>query len=301
MNSLYGAGVALVTPFNSDGSIDFDGLANLIEYQIDGGMDYLVSMGTTGEVATLTKEEKKRILDFTAERVAGRVPLIAGFGGNNTAELVLQIKEFKNPAYQAILSVSPYYNKPTQEGIYQHYKAIAEATELPIILYNVPGRTGSMISVDTIIRLANDFKHIIGVKEASANFEHFTRIMANKPEGFLLISGDDALTLPMMSLGAVGVITVVGNAFPKQTQQLVNYCNKWHYEEARKLHYELLNIDDLCFIEGNPAGVKQMLQELGVCKNYVRLPLVNVSDETKVKIARAVNDLQAKTKATESD
>ncbi|QNL50111.1 4-hydroxy-tetrahydrodipicolinate synthase [Olivibacter sp. SDN3] len=293
MNNLLGAGVALITPFNNDGSIDFDGLANLIEYQITGGMDYLVSMGTTGEVATLTKEEKKKILDFTAEQVNGRVPLVAGFGGNNTAELLDQIKSFDNPAYQAILSVSPYYNKPTQEGIYQHYKAVAQATTLPIILYNVPGRTGSMISVETIIRLATNFKNIIGVKEASANFEHFTRIMAKKPEGFLLISGDDALTLPMMSLGAVGVITVVGNAFPKQTQKLVKYCNEWHYEEARKLHYELLNIDDLCFIEGNPAGVKEMLKELGICGNHVRLPLVPVSEETKQKIAIAVKDLTA--------
>ncbi|GAA4801112.1 4-hydroxy-tetrahydrodipicolinate synthase [Olivibacter ginsenosidimutans] len=294
MNSLYGAGVALVTPFNADGSIDFDGLSNLIEYQIDSGMDYLVSMGTTGEVATLTKEEKKSILDFTADQVAGRVPLVAGFGGNNTAELIGQLKDFNHPAYQAILSVSPYYNKPTQEGIYQHYKAVAQATELPIILYNVPGRTGSMITVDTIIRLANDFSNIIGVKEASANFEHFTRIMANKPEHFLLISGDDALTLPMMSLGAVGVITVVGNAFPSQTQRLVKYCNEWRYEAARKLHYELLHIDDLCFVEGNPAGVKEMLQELGICKNYVRLPLVGVSQETKQKIALAVSTLTVK-------
>lgn len=294
MNSLYGAGVALVTPFNNDGSIDFEGLSNLIEYQIAGGMDYLVSLGTTGEVATLTKEEKKQVLDFTAEQVAGRVPLIAGFGGNNTAELINQLKEFRNPAYQAILSVSPYYNKPTQEGIYQHYKAIAQATSLPIILYNVPGRTGSMITADTIIRLAKDFNNIIGVKEASANFEHFTRIMASKPAHFLLISGDDALTLPMMSLGAIGVITVVGNAFPKQTRMLVNYCNEWKYEEARKLHYDLLNIDDLCFIEGNPAGVKEMLQELHICKNYVRLPLVGVSDETKKKIAVAVKGLQAR-------
>jgi 4-hydroxy-tetrahydrodipicolinate synthase len=294
MNNLHGAGVALVTPFNNDGSIDFEGLSRLIEYQIDGGMDYLVSMGTTGEVATLTKEEKKQILDFTADKVAGRIPLVAGFGGNNTAELVAQIKEFNNPAYQAILSVSPYYNKPTQEGIYQHYKAIAQATELPIILYNVPGRTGSMVSVDTIIRLANDFSNIIGVKEASANFEHFTRIMAQKPAGFLLISGDDALTLPMMSLGAVGVITVVGNAFPKQTQQLVKFCNEWHYEEARKLHYDLLQIDDLCFIEGNPAGVKEMLKELNICGNYVRLPLVEVSDETKKKIALAVKEIDGR-------
>lgn len=291
MKSLHGAGVALITPFNSDRSIDFEGLARLIEYQIANGMDYLVSMGTTGEVATLTKEEKKSILDFTAEKVAGRVPLVAGFGGNNTAELISELKDFNNPAYIAILSVSPYYNKPTQEGIYQHYKAIATATELPIILYNVPGRTGSMVTVETIMRLANEFKNIIGVKEASADFEHFTRIMANKPDHFLLISGDDALTLPMMSLGAVGVITVVGNAFPQQTQQLVKYCNEWHYEEARKLHYELLHIDDLCFVEGNPAGVKEMLQVLGICQNYVRLPLVGVSETTKAKIAIAVKDL----------
>jgi len=291
MKSLYGAGVALVTPFNNDASIDFDGLSRLIEYQIAGGMDYLVILGTTGEVATLTKEEKKEILDFAAKQVNGRVPLIAGFGGNNTAELVAQLKAFSNPAYQAILSVSPYYNKQKQEGIYQHYKAVAEATELPIILYNVPGRTGSMISYETIVRLANDFKNIIGVKEASANFEHFTRIMEYKPDDFLLISGDDALTLPMMSLGAVGVITVVGNAFPSQTQKLVKYCNEWHYEEARKLHYELLHIDDLCFVEGNPAGVKEMLKELGICGNYVRLPLVPVSEETRNKIKKAVKDL----------
>lgn len=218
MKQFHGAGVALVTPFNSDGSIDFDGLARLIEYQIEGGIDYLVSMGTTGEVATLSANEKKAVLDFTAGKVDGRIPLIAGFGGNNTADLVAQLKAFDNPAYSGILSVSPYYNKPTQEGIYQHYKAIAKATELPIILYNVPGRTGSMMHVDTIIRLANDFSHIVAVKEASANFEHFTRIMDRKPDHFALISGDDALTLPMMSLGAIGVITVVGNAFPKETQ-----------------------------------------------------------------------------------
>jgi len=291
MKSLHGAGVALVTPFNDDASIDFDGLSRLIEYQINGGMDYLVVLGTTGEVATLTKEEKQEVLEFAAKQVNGRVPLIAGFGGNNTAELVAQVKAFQNPAYQAILSVSPYYNKPTQEGIYQHYKAVAEATALPIILYNVPGRTGSMISYETIVRLANDCKNIIGVKEASANFEHFTRIMEHKPADFLLISGDDALTLPMMSLGAVGVITVVGNAFPSQTQKLVKYCNEWHYEEARKLHYELLHIDDLCFVEGNPAGVKEMLKELGICGNYVRLPLVPVSEETRCKIQKAVKDL----------
>lgn len=292
MNNFHGAGVALVTPFHKNGDIDFPALERLIEYQIKGGMDYLVVMGTTGEVATLTKEEKKSILDFTAKKVAGRVPLVAGFGGNNTYELVEEIKRFDNPAYSGILSVSPYYNKPTQDGIYLHYKAVAESTDLPIILYNVPGRTGSMIHVDTIIKLAENFSNIIGVKEASANFEHFTRIMDRKPEHFLLISGDDALTLPMMSLGAVGVITVVGNAFPKQTQQLVKYCNEWNYEEARKLHYHLLTIDDLCFIEGNPAGVKEMLYEIGICEPYVRLPLVQVSQVVKDKIKEALHAIK---------
>lgn len=291
MKTFHGAGVALITPFNSDGSIDYEGLASLIEYQIEGGMDYLVSMGTTGEVATLSKAEKFAVLDFTAEKVAGRVPLVAGFGGNNTAELVAQLKEFQNPAYSAILSVSPYYNKPTQEGIYQHYKALAQATQLPIILYNVPGRTGSMLSVDTIIKLAKEFKNIIGVKEASANFEHFTRIMEQKPADFMLISGDDALTLPMMSLGAVGVITVVGNAFPKETQQLVKYCNEWKFEEANRIHYKLLRIDELCFIEGNPAGVKEMLHALGVCGPTLRLPLTEVSQATKDKIVLAVKEM----------
>ncbi|WP_028295539.1 4-hydroxy-tetrahydrodipicolinate synthase [Olivibacter sitiensis] len=291
MNTFHGAGVALVTPFKVDGSIDYEGLSNLIEYQIAGGMDYLVSMGTTGEVATLSKKEKLDVLDFTAKQVAGRVPLVAGFGGNNTAELVEQLKEFKNPSYSAILSVSPYYNKPTQEGIYQHYKALALATNLPIILYNVPGRTGSMVSVDTIIRLAKEFSNIIGVKEASANFEHFTRIMEQKPADFMLISGDDALTLPMMSLGAVGVITVVGNAFPRETQQLVKYCNEWKFEEANRIHYKLLRIDELCFIEGNPAGVKEMLQVMGICNRTLRLPLTEVSQVTKDRIALAVKEM----------
>lgn len=291
MKQFHGAGVALVTPFKSDGSTDFDGLARLIEYQIEGGMDYLVSMGTTGEVATLSLSEKNDILDFTAKRVDGRVPLIAGFGGNNTAELSKQLKAFDNPAYSGILSVSPYYNKPTQEGIYQHYKVVAESTNLPIILYNVPGRTGSMMHVDTIIRLANEFENIIAVKEASANFEHFTRIMDRKPAHFELISGDDALTLPMMSLGAIGVITVVGNAFPRETQQLVQHCINWNYEAARKLHYHLLTIDDLCFIEGNPAGVKEMLKHLGICEEYVRLPLVGLSQVTKDKIKLAIAEI----------
>lgn len=293
MKTFHGAGVALITPFNTDGSIDYEGLANLIEYQIEGGMDYLVSMGTTGEVATLSKSEKFAVLDFTAEKVAGRVPLVAGFGGNNTAELAAQLKEFQNPAYSAILSVSPYYNKPTQEGIYQHYKVLAHATQLPIILYNVPGRTGSMLSVDTIIKLAKEFKNIIGVKEASANFEHFTRIMEQKPADFMLISGDDALTLPMMSLGAVGVITVVGNAFPKETQQLVKYCNEWKFEEANRIHYKLLRIDELCFVEGNPAGVKEMLYALGICGPTLRLPLTEVSQGTKDKIGEAVREMKS--------
>ena len=200
MNKLYGTGVALVTPFNTDGSVDFEGLKNLINHTISGGVEYLVSLGTTGETATLTKEEKNAIWKFTKETVNGRVGLVAGIGGNNTQELVDSLKHFDSEGFDAILSVSPYYNKPTQEGIYQHYKAISVASPLPIILYNVPGRTGSMVSADTVLRLANDFKNIVAVKEASGNFDQFNKLAKDKPEGFLLISGDDPITLPMSAL-----------------------------------------------------------------------------------------------------
>ncbi|NGM61557.1 4-hydroxy-tetrahydrodipicolinate synthase [Sphingobacterium sp. SGG-5] len=284
MNELIGAGVALVTPFHADGSIDFDTLGDLIEYQIAEGVDYLVSLGTTGETATLAQEDRKQVWKFTTDKVKGRVPLVAGIGGNNTAEIVRQVQAFDIPGYCAILSVSPYYNKPTQEGIYQHYKAIAEVSTLPIILYNVPGRTGSNIMPATAVRLAQDFKNIVAIKEASGNFMQFSEIMRDKPDDFLLISGDDPVTLPMMALGAVGIISVVGNAFPGKVAQLAKLCRAGNYAEAGILHAQLLHITELCFVEGNPCGVKYILQQKGFGKDYVRLPLVPVGPQTQQKI-----------------
>jgi len=284
MNELKGAGVALVTPFDADGAIDFETLGNLIEYQITEGMDYLVSLGTTGETATLTSEERKHVWKYTADKVAGRVPLVAGIGGNNTIEIVKQVKEFDVAGYRAILSVSPYYNKPTQEGIYQHYKAIAQASSLPVILYNVPGRTGSNIAAATTVRLAREFDNIVAIKEASGNFAQMSEIMRDKPEDFLLISGDDPATLPMMALGAVGIISVVGNAFPAKVAELARLCAEGRYAEARTIHAQLLHITDLCFVEGNPCGVKYILQQKAFGKDYVRLPLVPISEQTQQKI-----------------
>jgi len=291
MNELHGAGVALVTPFNSDESVDFEALGQLIDLQINEGMDYLVSLGTTGEVATLTKEERKRIWDFTVKRVNGRLPLVAGIGGNNTAEIVEQIKAFDPTGFCAILSVSPYYNKPTQEGIYQHYKAIAQVSPLPIILYNVPGRTGSNMTAQTTLRLANDFSNIVAIKEASGNFAQFSEILRDKPEDFLLISGDDPVTLPMMALGAAGIISVVGNAFPKRVATLAKLCAEGNYHDARAIHNDLLQITDLCFVEGNPAGVKYILKKLGIGNDTLRLPLVGISEKTQVAIAEEMGKL----------
>jgi 4-hydroxy-tetrahydrodipicolinate synthase len=277
MNKFYGTGIAIVTPFHEDGQVDYDALKNLVNYLIDGGVEYLVSLGTTGESATLSGEEKKKIWAFTAEAVNGRVGLIAGIGGNNTHEVIEQLKAFNTTGYDAILSASPAYNKPTQEGIYQHYKAIAENTPLPVILYNVPGRTGSNISAETTIRLAKDFINIIGIKEASGNFDQFNHIMRDKPEGFLLISGDDPVAFPMIALGAVGVISVIGNALPRQLSNMIRLCLKGDFKGAQKGHYELLDFTRLMFIEGSPAGVKTALKQLGVCGDTVRLPLVQVS------------------------
>lgn len=275
-----GAGVALVTPFASDGSIDFDALGRLITFQIDEGMDYLVSLGTTGETATLNAAERNAVWQFTTETVAGRVPLVAGIGGNNTAEIVSQLTAFNHPGYQAILSVSPYYNKPTQEGIYQHYKALSQASPLPLILYNVPGRTGSNMEAGTTLRLARDFSNIVAVKEASGNFDQISKLLRDKSSDFLVISGDDPATLPMMALGAVGVISVVGNQFPKAVSDLVKLCASGRFELAQKLHSSLLRITELCFVEGNPAGVKQALELSGICGATVRLPLTTVSQLT---------------------
>jgi 4-hydroxy-tetrahydrodipicolinate synthase len=279
MNNFHGTGVALVTPFNTDGSVDYQGLKNLINYLIDGGIDYLVSLGTTGETATLSNDEKKKVWDFTAEINDGRLPLVAGIGGNDTLVIANAIKTFEHNKYSAILSVSPYYSKPTQEGIYQHYKYLSELSELPLILYNVPGRTGSHMSVETTCRLAHDFKNIIATKEASGSFDQFNQLMRDKPADFLLISGDDPIALPMISIGAVGVISVIGNALPKQLSDMINLCLKGNFATALPAHLSLLEITRLMFDEGNPAGVKATLKQLGICEDVVRLPLVKASAE----------------------
>ena len=293
MNKFYGTGVAIVTPFQADGQVDYNGLTNVINHLINGGVEYLVSLGTTGENATLSEEEKQKIWIHTAEVTAGRVSLIAGIGGNNTHEIVEQIKQFNIKGYDAILSASPAYNKPTQEGIYQHYKAIAENSPLPIVLYNVPSRTGSNINPETTVRLANDFKNIIGIKEASGNFDQFNQIMRDKPEGFLFISGDDPVTLPMMALGAVGVISVIANALPRQFSDMVRLCLKGDYKAAQKPHSDLIDFTRLMFIEGSPAGVKTALKHLGVCGDTLRLPLVQVSQATASTI---INETQKLTR-----
>lgn len=284
MNKFHGTGVALVTPFNADGTVDYTGLKNLINHLVEGKVEYLVSLGTTGEASTLNKSDKKKIWEFTAEINNGRLPLVAGIGGNDTAELAQSIKDFEVSGYDAILSASPYYNKPTQEGIYQHYKAVSEASALPVFLYNVPGRTGSNVSPETTCRLANDFKNIIGTKEASGSFDQFNQILRDKPADFMLISGDDPVAMPMIALGAVGVISVVGNALPKQLSDMIRLCLNGDFKAAAPLHLDLIEFTRLIFAEGNPGGVKAALKQLGVCDDYVRLPLVQVTDNLRKAI-----------------
>jgi 4-hydroxy-tetrahydrodipicolinate synthase len=291
MNKFHGTGVALVTPFNTDGSIDFEGLRRLINSQIDGGVEYLVSLGTTGEAATLSKEEKDAVWKFTKEAAAGRLPLVAGIGGNNTAEVIEAIKSFDTEGYDAILSVSPYYSRPTQEGIYQHYKAVAEASTLPVILYNVPARTGGNMTAETTLRLSHDFDNIIGVKEASGSFEQFNKILEQKPADFLFISGDDSVSLPLIAMGAVGIISVVANAIPSQFSNMIRLCLEGSFEEARKLHYQVLEFTSSIFLEGNPCGVKEALKHSGVCNNTLRLPLVTVSSRVSEKIKKELDGL----------
>jgi len=286
MNKFHGTGVALVTPFKADGSVDFDGLKNLINYLVDGKVEYLVSLGTTGEASTLNKDEKKKIWEFTAEINNGRLPLVAGIGGNDTVAVANNMKAFDIAGYDAILSASPYYNKPTQEGIYQHYKYLSESSPLPIFLYNVPGRTGSNMTADTTCRLANDFKNIIGMKEASGSFDQFNLIMRDKPKDFLLISGDDPVALPMISLGAAGVISVIGNALPKQLSDMIRLCLQGDYAAALPLHLNLIEFTRLMFAEGNPAGAKAALKHFGVCEDHLRLPLVNVSESLLQQIMK---------------
>ncbi len=291
MKKFHGTGVAVITPFQTDGSVDFAALEIVLEHLIAKGIDYLISLGTTGESAALSSAEKKDVWAFTAGKVAGRVPLIAGIGGNYTQAVIENIKNFDKHGYDAILSVSPYYNKPTQEGIYQHYKALASASDLSVILYNVPGRTASNISAETTVRLAHNCPNIIAVKEASGNFDQFNQIMRDKPADFMLISGDDPVTLPMIALGAVGVISVIGNAVPQIFSDMVRLCLEGKWEAARILHYQLIEFTKLMFADGNPAGVKEAMKVLGLCGNTLRLPLVNVNSKVAELIAAETKKL----------
>ena len=284
MNMFKGVGVALVTPFQSNGQVDFTSLQRLVEHQINNGTDYLVVQGTTGESATLSSDEKKAVLDFIIEINAKRLPIVLGIGGNNTVAVVEAIKSTNLKDVDGILSVSPYYNKPSQEGIYQHYKTISAATSKPIILYNVPGRTMSNVLAQTTLRIARDCKNIVAVKEASGNLEQVMEIINNKPEGFVVLSGDDALTLPHMAIGGDGVISVVANAFPKRFSTLVHAAMENNMDLAREKHYELFEVIQQLFADGNPGGVKHVLKLLNICDDNLRLPLVPVSKEVADKL-----------------
>lgn len=287
MAEIKGTGVAMVTPFREDGSVDFKSLEKLVNHLISGGVQFLVVLGTTGETPTLTMDEKSAIIDFVYEVNNNRVPVVIGVGGNSTNAVVHSLKEINLKHADAILSVAPYYNKPSQEGLYQHFKEIALGSPLPVILYNVPGRTGSNISADTCLRLANDFKNqIIAVKEASGDFGQIMKIIKNKPKGFGVLSGDDALTFPLISLGAAGVISVVGNAYPKDFSDMVQFALKGDYENARNLHYRLLPIIEAMFAEGNPAGLKAFLHQMNICPNNLRLPLVPASQDLYNRIKK---------------
>jgi 4-hydroxy-tetrahydrodipicolinate synthase len=288
MEKLRGTGVAIVTPFKADKSVDYNALEKLVEHLITGGTNYLVVMGTTGESVTLSPTEKKDVLDFVVKVNNKRLPIVLGIGGNCTTTVVDLFKTTDLSNVDAILSVSPYYNKPTQEGIYQHYKALAEATDKPIILYNVPGRTASNIAALTTLRLANDFKNIVAVKEASGSLEQCMEIINNRPDGFLVISGDDALTLPMIACGGDGVISVLANAFPKGFSEMVTAALANDMDAAKKLHYKYFELIHYLFVDGNPAGVKVALNLLNVIEVDVRLPLVNVSENTFNQIKKIV-------------
>jgi 4-hydroxy-tetrahydrodipicolinate synthase len=279
-----GTGVAIVTPFQQDGSIDFPALGKLVDFLINGHVEYLVVMGTTGENVTVNKEEKQKIFSFVAEHTNGRTPLVAGVGGNNTLEVVEGLKKTDLKEYRAILSVSPYYNKPNQSGIFEHYKMVAEHTPLPVIMYNVPGRTGMNVSADTTLKIAEHFPNIIATKEASGNFDQINKIIKDKPKGFEVISGDDGITLPMIACGAIGVISVVANAYPKQFSDMVRHALADQYAPARELHYQLTDIINSMFEEGSPSGVKAFLSSMGICSNHFRLPVYPVSDSLMAKI-----------------
>lgn len=291
MQSLFGTGVALVTPFKKDFSVDVEALKSIVNFQIDNGIDYLVVLGTTAETATLTKDEKELVIKTVVDTNKGRLPLVLGVGSNNTQEVVAELKSRDFSDFTAILSVSPYYNKPTQEGIYQHFKAVAEASPIPVILYNVPGRTASNVLPSTIIRLANDFKNIVAVKEAAGDMVQAMKLIQHAPKDFLVISGDDMITLPMVLAGGAGVISVIAEGFPKQFSEMVHLGLNKKADEAYKIHYLLAEAIDMIFEQGNPAGIKEVFKALGLSENTVRLPLVNVDENLAKRLQDFTNKM----------
>jgi 4-hydroxy-tetrahydrodipicolinate synthase len=288
--NLAGTGVAIVTPFTKKGNVDTEALTKVVKHLHQGGIEYIVALGTTGESVTLSKDEKKLVMETIIKANGNKLPLVLGIGGNNTQEVIDTIKKTDLKPFEAILSVAPYYNKPNQEGYYQHYKAVAHSTKKDIILYNVPGRTGSNVSWETQLRIAHDFKNIIATKEASGNMEQIMKIVKNKPKGFMVISGDDNLTLPIIAAGGVGVISVTANAFPKEYSDMVRFCLKNKFEEARKLHYQLIDLTDQFFADGSPGGIKYALSLLKKCEPYVRLPLCEPNEKVKHAITKLVKE-----------
>lgn len=284
--------MAIITPFKNDSSIDFTALGKVINHVIAGGVDYIVAMGTTGETATLKKDEKQALISYILEAVDNRVPIVAGIGGNNTQEVINSIRYNNFDGIEAILSIAPYYNKPTQRGIFQHFKAIATCSPVPVVLYNVPGRTCCNITAETCLELAHACDNIIGVKEASGDLTQIMKIMRGKPENFAVISGDDMLTLPIIAAGGTGVISVLANAFPSSVCETVNLALKSNFKSAKEIQLKYLDMTELLFTEGNPAGVKAMLSVLDLCQNYLRLPLVPVSRTTLTRIQKAIEEVR---------
>lgn len=291
-NIFRGLGIALVTPFTSDGQVDYKSLKRLVEYQIDNGADFLCILATTGETPCLTQDEKDQITQLVKDVNHGRLPILKGCGGNNTAAVVEELRTADWSGIDGILSVCPYYNKPSQEGLYQHFKAIAEASPLPVVLYNVPGRTGINLKPETTVRLANDCENIVAVKEASGSLEQVDEIIKNKPQRFDVLSGDDALTFSMVASGAAGVISVIGNALPKEFSRMIRLEFQGEYEPARKIHHMFTELYSLLFVDGNPAGVKALLHEMGFIENQLRLPLVPTKVSTLQKMAEILKSLR---------
>lgn len=292
--NLKGMGVALITPFKDDESVDYEALSRLVDYQLQNGTDYLVVLGTTAETPTLAEDEKKKVVSLVVSKVKGQIPIVLGVGGNCTRSVVEALKKDDYSGIDAILSVTPYYNKPSQEGLYQHYKAVSEATKLPIVLYNVPGRTGVNMTAETTLRIAREFKNVIAVKEASGNITQMDDIIKNKPANFNVISGDDGITFPLVTLGAIGVISVIGNAFPREFSRMVRLGLAGDYDNARTIHHSFTELFDLLFVDGNPAGVKSMLNAMGFIENKLRLPLVPTRITTFEKIRAVLNQLNIK-------